>query len=55
MEKKEYQLYNIGDLRSMLARRGGTPANKNKATLIDELIRIDRGEYQPIRNNRGRR
>lgn len=54
MEKKEYQLYNIGDLRSMLARRGGTPANKNKATLIDELIRIDRGEYQPIRNNRGR-
>lgn len=53
-KKQEYESYNIGDLRSTLVRLGGTPANKNKATLIDEIVRIEMGVYKPVRSNRGR-
>ena len=54
MQSTDYQSCTISELRSLLAKKGGTPANKNKATLIDELLKIESGEYQPVRNNRGR-
>lgn len=46
--------YNIHGLRSKLALLGGTPGNKNKAELIEEIMKIESGKVMPSRSRRGR-
>ncbi len=55
MNYKEYDAnYTIGTLRKMLTSLGGTPGKKNKRQLIEEIIKIEKGELSPTRSNRGR-
>ncbi len=51
----DYDLkYNINELRKKLSTLGGTPGNKSKKELIEEIIKIEQGELTPTRSNRGR-
>ncbi len=52
--QQDYEMLTIGELRSLLAKLGGAPVNKKKAELIDEIVKIESGEIEPIRSRRGR-
>ena len=55
MDFEDYgKRYNIGGLRRLLSDLGGTPGSKNKTELIEEIIKIERGEIVPVRSGRGR-
>lgn len=43
---------NIHDCRSILYDMGGTPSNKNKEKLIDEILKIQSGEMEAVRTTR---
>ena len=52
--REELENLTVGDLRNVSVGLGGTPANKPKATLINEILAILNGELVPVRNRRGR-
>ena len=56
MEFNDYsKKYNIASLRKRLYELGGTPGVKSKSELIEEIIRIEKGEVVPTRSPRGRK
>ncbi|MBO7377838.1 MAG: hypothetical protein J6U35_03070, partial [Clostridia bacterium] len=44
----------IGDLRKILRAINGTPGNKKKDKVIDEILKIQSGEPTETRSKRGR-
>ena len=51
---EELQKYTVSQLRTTLTSLGGAPGNKNKQSLIGEIMKIMCGEIAPSRSNRGR-